>query len=493
MHALDSVHAPVFLEFPLAENSVFNKILNDKKSLLINDIKEDKNFSSSGWQGYKNGSLLAFPILDSNNTVLGIITLHNKQEPPFLEQDKEIGAILASYCCETIRAINAFETVRESAKKLRQSQKMEAIGTLAGGIAHDFNNILSGIIGYAQLVEMNAGKPENIKKNIDQIMKGTKRASELVTQILTFSRKVEYEKKPLNIYLIVKEAAKFLRSSIPSTIEIIEEINTRSVVMADATQIHQVVMNLCTNAYHSMRDTGGTLLISLSDINIDESTKEKNCEPGLYIKLSIKDTGHGIEEKNLERIFDPYFTTKKISQGTGLGLAVVSGIVKKHNGFTRVLSERGVGTEIQVFFPVVQQLNNKNAKVERLVENFAGSEKIMLVDDEEDILNPTKAILGNMGYKVEGFIDAVSALETFKKDPDGFDLVITDMTMPKMKGNILSEKILTIRKDIPVILCTGYHESFTENDALETGIRRFVQKPVAGKKLASIIREELGK
>jgi PAS domain S-box-containing protein len=606
MHSLDPGHALEFLPFPLVENSVFKKVMKYGEPLLVKDITQVPDVEPSQWGGYPDGSLLGFPILDGKGIPIGVITLHSKDDPPFLEQDKEIGTILASYSCETLRAVRAFETVQKSEKQyrtlfeksndaifivekntgqyidaneaaailtgrsieelkglntsdvipengedkfldnqmsdeakdlgtivycrpnkslrvakvsivpldekaviciarditqdieiekqLRQSQKMEAIGTLAGGIAHDFNNILSGILGYAQLLEMNIDRPDRIKNNIKQIVKGSSRASELVQQILTFSRQADHKKQPLKFYLIIKEAVKFLRSSIPTTIEIIEQINTKKLVLADATQVHQVVMNLCTNAYHAMLDTGGTLSVSLCDALVSaEEAVEHNYRPGSYIKLEIQDTGHGIDEKNSEKIFNPYFTTKNISKGTGLGLAVVEGIVKKHNGFIKVTSQLGSGTVFSVFFPVVEDITKQDPRTEIRASRFEGNETIMLVDDEIDILNPIQAILENIGYDVTGFMDGQSALEAFEKDPNRFDVVITDMTMPKMKGSILSKKILSIRKDIPVILCTGFHETFSEEAAIEAGICRYVQKPVTGRDLALVIREEMEK
>ena len=490
MHALDPGHAADFLTVPLDENSILNTLLKQGQPLLIEDIRTADTVVSSGWPGYSDGSLLAFPISDSDGRTIGAILLHNKKDPPFIHEDLEIGSILASYSSETLRAITAFDAAQKSKEQLRQSQKMEAIGTLAGGIAHDFNNILSSILGYAQLVEMNISEPDDVRKNIDQVVKGARRAGELVKQILAFSRQNESEKQPLKIYLVIKEAVKFLRSSIPSSIDIIENIHTRNMVLADATQIHQVVMNLCTNAYQAMQDKGGTLSVSLCDrMMVDSVVLHK---PGPYIELEIKDTGPGIEERFLNRIFDPYFTTKKFSQGTGLGLAVVEGIVKNHRGFIKVHSKTGCGTAVQVFFPVAGQ-SDPGSQVKPLADKLTGTEKIMLVDDEEDILKTSKMILERLGYHVSEFMDGISAMAAFEADPQGFNLIITDMAMPKMDGRVLSKKILALRKDIPIILCTGYHETFTEEAALRAGIRRYVQKPLTGKDLALIIRDELKK
>ncbi|MCP4671898.1 MAG: PAS domain S-box protein [Desulfobacula sp.] len=383
----------------------------------------------------------------------------------------------------------------ELEKQLRQSHKMEAIGTLAGGIAHDFNNILSSIFGYAQLAEMSLKNPDKARKNIKQVVNGAQRAAELVQQILTFSRRAEYNKHSLKLSNIVKEAIKFLRSSIPATIAIEEKISSQAMVLADPTMAHQVIMNLCTNAYHAMLESGGTLTVELVDFEITSQNHftERSSIPGNYVKLEVRDTGHGMDRKTLERIFDPYYTTKKTDKGTGLGLAVVDGIVKKHNGFTKIYSEVGHGSTFQVFWPVTKKKDALNIPIKKNTDFFKGNEQIMLVDDEVDILDTSRTILEQQGYKVATFKDGLSALQAFKLDPDFFDIVITDMTMPKMAGDELSVEILKIRKDIPIILCTGYHESFTEDNARDIGISQYVQKPITGQELSALIRGFLDK
>jgi len=377
--------------------------------------------------------------------------------------------------------------------QLRQSQKMEAIGTLAGGIAHDFNNILSGILGFTQLAGMNLNDPVKAKKNLDQVTKGAQRAADLVQQILTFSRQVGHKNKPLKLFLIVKEVLKFLHSSIPATIEIQENISSRSMVLVDPTQVHQVVINLCTNAYHAMTDSGGTLSVALTDVEITSQNESmtNSCKPGNYIKLEISDTGHGMDKTTLARIFDPYFTTKDVGKGTGLGLAVVAGIVKKHNGFIKTYSKISHGSTFQVFWPIIEKNEFNNFSEKNKLNLLKGTEHIMLVDDETDILETSQELLKNQGYKVTTFKNGPSALQAFTKNPALFDLVITDMTMPQMTGDELSARILKLRKDIPVILCTGYHENFTEDQAHEAGISRYVQKPITNQKLSALIREIL--
>ncbi len=380
-------------------------------------------------------------------------------------------------------------------ERLRQSQKMEAIGTLAGGIAHDFNNILSGIFGYSQLVKMNIDDPEKTNKNIDQVIKGAQKATDLVKQILTFSRKSEHKMLPLKIFTEVKEAIKLLRSSIPTTIEIKENIASRATILADLTQIHQVVMNLCTNAYHAMREKGGVLSISLENTQISNTNSISDFDilPGTYLKLEVSDTGPGISPEALEKIYEPYFTTKQHGQGTGLGLAVVLGIVEEHNGYIKVHSEIGKGSTFHVYFPVLEDNIDSNLMGKEKNTKQGGTEKIMVVDDEIDILSSTKELLENHGYTIMVFSDGEQAFKEFKKNPQQIDLIITDMSMPKMTGEELSCKILKIRNDLPILLCTGYSENLTEEKALEIGIKKFIQKPVESDSLLALIREVLDK
>ena len=358
--------------------------------------------------------------------------------------------------------------------QLQQSQKMEAIGTLAGGIAHDFNNILTGILGYAELLQMDLNEKASSKEYLQGIVNAGNRASELVHQILTFSRQAEHKTLPFTFLIVVKEALNLIRSTIPASIEIKKDINSKAKIMADPTQIHQVIMNLCTNAYQSMNGLDGVLSVRVFDTEI----KETNASPGKYIVLEVEDTGVGMNQEALMRIFDPYFTTKDFGKGTGLGLSTVDGIVKKHNGFIKVKSREGIGTVFQVFLPVFEE-ETFQQNVEQNEKAFRkGTERIMVVDDEPLILNSYKTILSKQGYKVSTFSESKKALEQFAQTPDGFDLVITDMTMPQMTGDKLSEKILDIKNDIPIAICTGYHERLTREKAIEIGIKGYFVKPV---------------
>jgi PAS domain S-box-containing protein len=377
--------------------------------------------------------------------------------------------------------------------QLQQNHKMEAIGTLAGGIAHDFNNILSGIIGYTQLAEMDLDNSMQLKKHLRKIAAGIQRASALVEQILTFSRQTDSQNIPTTVSVILKEVLSLIRSSIPVSIEINKNITTKAKIMADPTQIHQVIMNLCTNAYQSMSKTGGILTVGLHEIQIPDAEiiTDLNMPPGKYLKLEIGDNGYGMEEKILMKIFDPYFTTKEKVKGTGLGLSTVNGIVQKHKGFIQVNSKIGEGTIFQVYLPVLEddELAELPEKNEEKVAT--GTESIMLVDDENDILDTLKALLVRIGYKVSTFNNGESAFKAFINSPKKFDLIITDMTMPRMTGDKLSQEILKTKADIPIIICTGYHDSFTEEEAMAIGIKSYVQKPVRGMELSKIIRDLL--
>ncbi len=384
------------------------------------------------------------------------------------------------------------EEKRELEARLRHAQKMEAIGTLAGGIAHDFNNILTPIIGYSEISLMMVDKDDDIAQNLQEIKKAANRAKDLVQQILVLSRHKEKITSPLQIQLIVKEVIKLIRSTIPANIEIQQQIDPESkLVMADSTKIHQVVMNLATNAFHAMEDGNGVLTITLKNVIYGEDSAAPHVVPGCYVELTVSDTGCGIEPAIVERIFEPYFTTKDIGKGTGLGLAVIKGIVDSYNGYIEVSSERGEGTTVQVCLPAIEE----KAVSEREAQGplIGGSERILLVDDEEAIVGLYKETLGRLGYKVTAFCNSEEMFETFQASPDSFDLVITDQSMPHLSGSELAKKILKIRPDIPIILCTGFSSIVSEPQAREIGIDQFIMKPINQKELALAIREGLDK
>jgi len=735
LHTLDPGHAVEFIPFPLPQGSVLEHALNRKAPLLVYDINDASYLMPSGWDKYPDASLLIFPLRDENGRMNAVISLHNKTLPPFTEQDKDLGAILASFSCEALHAVRATDALRENERKYRlltenqkdvvasisldgrllycspsvtefggykaeeeigqpiakyfatdkdlsqvieliekvvldegtptinflyqpkdrepfpveasskpliedgevvaiqvvlrditerrqaerkvsrlamaieqadelmiitdtkgtieyvnpaferltryssdeaigkntkilksgkqsktfyadmwntilkggvwkghlinrkkdgslyeedatisplkdesgeivnfvavkrdvtrenqlerqisQSQKMEAIGSLAGGIAHDFNNILSVIIGYTEIACIDVPEGSKADESLNKVMAACDRAKNLTKQILSFSRHKEEEVKPISIVPIVKEVVKLLRATLPSTIEIRQNLEIEiGVVEADPTKIHQILMNLCTNAHHAMRNNGGILEISLApmDVTENEMSIPDYLKPGSYLKLSISDTGIGMDRDTIDRIFEPYFTTKKIGEGTGLGLSVVHGIAESYKGTVMVESESGKGSTFHVYLPRV-----KFADAE-LVRGKpgplpTGKERILFVDDEQDLVAIGKQILEHLGYHVVTRTSSVEALELFQNKPDKFDLVITDMTMPNMTGLELSEELLRVRPDIPIILCTGFSENVSAESAKRAGIRKFVMKPLVMGDFANTVRKALG-
>jgi two-component system, cell cycle sensor histidine kinase and response regulator CckA len=378
--------------------------------------------------------------------------------------------------------------------QLRQSQKMEAIGTLAGGIAHDFNNILAAIMGYTELSKDLAKGNSVLERNLSQVLKSVDRAKALVRQILAFSRKTASEVKALHLHMVIAEALKLLRASLPSTISIRSDIDdTEDVVVADATEIYQIVMNLCTNAAYAMNPTGGIIEVTLKPVDLDwnDVGYYTGIGPGPYVQLSVKDTGMGIPADIIGRIFEPFFTTKEIGKGTGMGLAMVHGIVKSCKGDIKVYSEPGKGAIFHVVLPRSQSETVEMAAVER--EAPQGTESVLLVDDEAILLDVGEKILRSIGYRVTTTGSAVEALEMFKKNPASFDIVITDQTMPSLTGYELAQQLIAIRADIPVILCTGYSDLVTAESAIGGGIKAFVIKPLNRIAIADTIRQVLGK
>ena len=375
--------------------------------------------------------------------------------------------------------------------QLHQAQKMESIGTLAGGIAHDFNNVLSSIIGFTELTMYDVTDGSSVKKNLQHVLKAALRAKDMVQQILAFSRKADIEKKPIKVQKVVNDALKMLRTSIPSTIEIHQNINSDcSPVLADATQIHQVVMNLATNAYQAMREKGGVLELALKEEKIGFDDSDPDLGPGTYLKLTVSDTGHGMDEVVMEKIFDPYFTTKSPGEGTGIGLAVALGIVKSHGGSIKVYSKIGEGTAFHIYLPLIETRPCESRAI--TAEPVpTGTERILFVDDESDIVYMTQQILERLGYQVTSRTSSVEAFEAFRVKPDEYDLVITDMTMPNMTGVELARMLKKIKFEIPIIICSGFSEMIDEDKAKAIGINAYIMKPIVINDIARITRKVL--
>lgn len=378
--------------------------------------------------------------------------------------------------------------------QLNQAQKMEAIGTLAGGIAHDFNNILGAILGYAELAREESLPESTVANDLDQIIMAATRARDLVIQILAFSRQTETESVSLKPAHIVREILKLLRSILPTGIDIRQDIDDETdVIVADPTHIHQILMNLCTNAFHAMEASGGTLFISLHKavLGKEDLLDMPDVQPGNFMQLSIRDTGPGIPLEIQNKIFDPYFTTKETGKGTGMGLAIAHGIVQSYGGFIRLHSTPGEGTVFHIYLPTVPE--HALGKQDSIELPSAGSEHILFVDDEKMLVRLAETMLKRLGYCVTARTSSLEALTTFQNQPDAFDLVITDYSMPGMAGIDLARRMLQIRPQLPIILCTGFSSTISEEKARIAGIKGFAMKPVAMKELAALIRKVLDK
>jgi signal transduction histidine kinase/CheY-like chemotaxis protein len=418
--------------------------------------------------------------IDDNTT-----ELFQSNIQPFYKNDN----VLAGYCVSS-RNIDKFI---ELENKLEQTQKMETIGGLAGGIAHDFNNILFPIMGHTEMLLEDIPKDNPIQKRLKGIYNASLRAKNLVKQILIFSRQERSEKKQIKMQPIIKEALKLIRSTIPSTIEIKYDIQKDCCsIKADPIHIHQIVMNLATNAYHAMEETGGELIFNLKQIELSEPNLNiPDLSLGVYACLTILDTGKGIDKEVKQKMFDPFFTTKKPGKGTGMGLSVVYGIVTEMKGAIDVKSKQGKGTKFHVYLPESKETKVKEPTHPIKLELPCGIEHILLVDDEVSIVQMEKNMLERLGYKVTAHSSSIDALETFRKTPGRFDMVITDMAMPKMSGDKLSTEVNKICPGTPVLLCTGFSETMSEEKAATLGINGFLLKPFVMKDLAQKIREIL--
>lgn len=446
----------------------------------------DQDLVRFGAEGY-----IGILLKNKDSKPIGVLCALSRHRLNLPHRAEEVMNIIAAKASAEIERMTSEEDERRIEKQLHQAQKMEALGTLAGGIAHDFNNILSAIYGYAELSLLEVPEQSKLKRHLHQILKSADRAKDLVTQILTFSRRNDQEPKPLQFSVIIKETMKFLRASLPSTIEIrlgIEPGAESAKVLGDPTRLHQILMNLCVNAGHAMRDRAGLLEINLASVELEADIMAQipDAKPGPYLKLTVADTGDGMDQEVKQRIFEPYFTTKASGEGTGLGLAVVYGIVQGYGGWINVESAPGKGSTFTIFLPRTEAKSVPER--ETGPEGYSGRGKVLLVDDEEVIVSLEKEILERFGFEVVATHNSHGALRTFCSKPESFDLVMTDLTMPGMTGVELARELLSIRPDLPIILCSGYGDMADGDMIKEYGFRGFILKPVTTIELAGALR-----
>ena len=450
-----------------------------KNPRILKSEKHSKRFYKNMWNTILNGEIWSGHIVNKkkDGTLFEVISTIT----PVQDENGELKNFIAVKYDITEKV--------ELKKQLEQATKLEAIGTLAGGIAHDFNNILGIIIGYGEMIREDSNNKKLIDE-IEMILQAAERAKDLVKQILTFSRQTDIKKTYINPSLVIKEAIKMIKASLPSSIELVEKIEECGMLYGDASELHRVVINLCTNSFNAMEENEGTLTVELKKCLVVPSELKKGDNKKEFLRLSISDTGYGIKPAIIDKIFDPFFTTKKRGRGTGMGLSISYGIVKNFGGTITVESEIKKGTTFHIYLPISDKKDNKNNNG-KTIESFIGkNERILFIDDEKSLVQMGKIILEKLGYKVTALDDSELAIEIFKNDPNNFDLVITDHSMPKKTGIELAEIFLLIKEDIPIILCSGYNE-FDENKVENIGIKRVIHKPITKKELSKVIRELL--
>jgi len=477
-------------------NKAGEKLLGYSRESLIgkNDYdffpqEEAEFFTAKDKDVLANKKLLDIPEEPIQTKEKGKRTLHTKKIPILNENGEPVFLLGISEDITERKSASEERKILET--KLHQAQKMESIGNLAGGIAHDFNNILSAIIGYTELALDDIERGSRLEKSLQQVFTAGKRARDLVKQILTFARQSDEELKPIRVDKIATEVLRLIRSTIPTTIEIRQEIESDLLIMGNPTQVHQLFVNLCTNAAHAMETKGGILRVSLKKVLIDGDYlwKNLNLKQGGYTRIEVSDTGAGIAPEIIDSIFEPYFTTKGPGEGTGMGLASVHGIVMSYGGKIMVNSTLGKGTTCSIYLPVTDdRIARQPYESEKLP---SGNERILFVDDEAAIANMGSQILERLGYSVATRTRSIEALELFRFKKDDFDLIVTDMTMPNMTGDNLAVELMKIRPDIPIILFTGYSKKISDEKAKEIGIKAFAYKPIVKVDLAKTVRKVL--
>jgi signal transduction histidine kinase/ActR/RegA family two-component response regulator len=478
-------------------------VAENQTYLLVPDTRKDKRFypNIDHMTGMETRTLLCVP-MKSKRKLIGVLEVMNKKDNTrFTEDDALILSVFSHHAAIAIENAMLFNSMKNRLErekmieqKMAESARLQAIGTLAGGIAHDFNNILSAIMGYAELARMDSDDMSRQHANLTKILTASNRARDLIHQILAFSRQTGMEPGPVQVNIIAQEVLKLLQASLPKTIHIEEDLSCSSTIKGDATQIHQVIMNLCTNAAQAMKDKRkGLLKVSLEEVMLSSDSQKNQAITlsGPCLKLQVADNGDGMPSHVVERIFEPFFTTKQKGQGTGMGLSVVHGIVKSHGGDIQVHTAPGKGSVFEVFFPVVPQGRQPAAEKKRLEKLALGTEHILVVDDDIMLLDVTKRSLNSLGYHVT--IETVSpeAVKKFTAHPDEYDLVITDMAMPEMNGDEMAAAMKAVRSDIPVIVCTGFSVRITEESARKKGFAAFLLKPVQLQDLARTVRKTL--
>ena len=494
---LETMHGAVIVEDLEGKIRVVNRVAEEmlgcsKAELLGNSLE----------------SLVSSPPTFLENVRLGKYTTNNEMVWPGsqghrytvsvsaspLTDDRDKSLIGVVYVGHDITEQKRAEEEKDRlAQRLRQAQKMEAIGTLAGGIAHDFNNILNIILGYADLAMDSTLPDSSIASDLGQVITAGNRAKELVHQILAFSRQSRVERITIRLQSLIKETLKMLRSSLPTTIDIISDLDSNcGAVLIDPTHAHQILMNLCTNAHHAMETTGGILSIAFKGVRIDSDSRQGalGLVPGEYAELTVSDTGHGIGPDLIDKIFDPYFTTKEVGKGTGMGLSIIHGIIADCGGAITVESEPGKGTSFHVYLPVIER---EGVPLDKDAEETPprGKERVLFIDDEELLAQMGKEMLERLGYHVTVRQSSLEALSTFQGCPEAFDVIVTDQTMPNMTGADLARRMLQIRPDIPIILCTGYSSLVDQDSAAALGVKEFALKPLTRGRIARLIRKVL--